>query len=168
MVPPLKTIIRDNVRKLLGLAQEASGVSEVMRLGFANGTAQRILDDTTQVGVDQLERLAAGLRVEPWQLCVPNLQPDHLPTLEPRSFRWPFRSIDPEVVTSLVGTVAAQVENGLVAVLATAGVSPKVQAQQQNVGLDKHGMRYFKPPALPSAEQPAEVAKPRGKAPLRT
>lgn len=122
----LKITIRDNVRRLLRLNEGDSGVASVMKLGFANGTAQRILDDDTEIGVDKLQLLATGLKVEPWQLCVPQLDPDRLPTIEPLSFRWPFRSIDPEAITGLVGTTATQVENGLLTALSTIGVSPRV------------------------------------------
>ena len=122
----LKKTIRNNVRRLLGLGEAESGVKSVMSLGFANGTAQRILDEETSIGVETLERLADGLKVQAWQLCVPDIDPARLPSLEPVAFRWPFRSIDPEVVTGLVGTTAAQVENGLLASLATIGVSPRV------------------------------------------
>jgi hypothetical protein len=125
MQPTLKIVIRDNVRRLLGLEPDDSGVALVMGLGFSNGTAQRILDDATKIGVDKVQRLAEALKVEPWQLCVPNLQPDRMPALEPLSFRWPFRRIDPEVITNLVGSSAQQVENGLLVSLGTLGISAK-------------------------------------------
>ena len=118
----LKIVVRDNVRRLLGLRPGESGVSQVMALGFANGTAQRILDGETSLGLDTLSKLAARLGVEPWQLCVPDLQTDRLPSLEPLPFRWPFARVDPRLVLNLVGTQAQAVEVGLLSALAAAGV----------------------------------------------
>lgn len=123
--PTLPATITANVRRLLKLPDDEPGVAKVMKLGFANGTAQRILDSETALGSDTLERLADGLGVHAWQLLVPDLDPEKLPKLEPLPFRWPFRQIDPEVVTGLVGTSAQNVENGLLATLATAGISPR-------------------------------------------
>jgi hypothetical protein len=124
MRPDIKLTIRDNVRRLLNLQDDAAGVKRLIDLGFPNGTAQRILGGTTSIGVDQLDLLADRLKVEPWQLCLPGLDPDRRPTLEPASFRWPFRRIDPDVITGLTGMAASQIENGLLASLATIGLSP--------------------------------------------
>lgn len=161
MAQNLKATIRDNVRRLLNLAPGDSGVTQVMALGFANGTAQRILDDKTMIRVNQIEALAARLRVQPWQLCVPGLDPDRLPDIEPRSFRWPFRTIAPEVITGLVGTAAAQVENGLLAVLATAGISPRgggaalMTLEEANaIASRSPGLPPAPAPALPSTRTP--------------
>ena len=155
--PSLKTTIRDNVRRLLGLNAGESGVSRVMALGFSNGTAQRILDSDTSIGVDVLERLADALKLAPWQLCVPDIESDRLPRLEPVSFRWPFRQIDPEVITGLVGSPAAQIENGLLVALGTLGIStrrasaPAPQSPEKNVAIDKTGARYVNFPPAPGA-----------------
>lgn len=128
VVSDLKTVLRDNVRRLLGLAEGESGVSRLIAAGLSNGNAQRVLKGETSVGLNVLAQLAAALNVEPWQLCVPDLQPDRLPSLEPASFTWPFRKIDPEVVTGLTGTPAMQIENGLLASLATLSISPRKRA----------------------------------------
>lgn len=125
MASDLKLVISGNVRSLLGLNEGESGVSRLIEKGISNGNAQRVLAGETSIGADLLTQLARALRVEPWQLCVPNLDPDRLPSLEPVAFRWPFRNIDPEVITGLVGTQAQGVENGLLAVLATVGISPR-------------------------------------------
>ncbi len=124
----LKITLRDNVRALLGLQPGESGVSRLIDLGIPNGNAQRVLGGTTSIGLDSLADLATALSVQPWQLCVPGLDPERLPVLVEPTFRWPFRRIDPEVVTNLVGTAAHNVENGLLSALATAGVSPRKQA----------------------------------------
>lgn len=128
MATDLKKVIRDNVRTLLALAPADKGIAALVQLGFSNGTAQRLMGGETSLGVELLQQLAERLKVEPWQLCVPGLNPEAMPRLEPLGFRWPFRRIDPETITSLVGTAAQNVENGLLAALATAGVQPKAGA----------------------------------------
>lgn len=125
MAENLKVVVRDNVRTLLGLKPRESGVQRLIDLGISNGNAQRVLKGETSIGIDLLAQLAKVLDVQPWQLCVRHLDPENLPTLHVPSTRWPFRKVDHDVVAGLVGTVAANVENGLLAALATAGVSPK-------------------------------------------
>jgi transcriptional regulator with XRE-family HTH domain len=118
----IKAVIRDNVRRLLGLDASDKGIAQLMRkTGFKNGTAQRVLQAETSIGVDLLTELARGLGVEPWQLLVRDLDPDNLPTLHPPSTRWPFRQVDQEAVASLSGSQAQAVEAGLLVALASAG-----------------------------------------------
>ena len=124
----LKSTVAKNVRALLGLGPDDRGATAALiKLGFSNGDATRILGAETSLGIDKMAKLAEALNVEPWMLFVPDLQPDRLPSLEQPSFRWPFRNVDPEAVTGLVGTAAANVEQGLMVALATAGVSPRKQ-----------------------------------------
>ena len=63
-----KTVLRDNVRRLLGLQAGESGVQRLIDKGFANGTAQRVLGGQTSVGVDVVEKLAAAFDVAPVRL----------------------------------------------------------------------------------------------------
>lgn len=126
MKKPLKKVVAENIRALLGIQEGARGAtSALLALGIANGDATRALKGETSIGLDKLAELAEKLKVQPWQLCVPDLDPNRLPSVEPMTFRWPFRQVDPEVVTGLVGTVARNVETGLLVALATAGVSPR-------------------------------------------
>lgn len=130
----LKLTIRANIRRLLHLTDGESGVAQVMKLGFSNGTAQSLLAGETSIGVDVLAKVAAALRVEPWQLCVPGLDPERMPSLEPQHFRWPFRQVDPDQLLGLVGTTAATVEVGLIALLAAAGAAAPVAPQRKRDG----------------------------------
>lgn len=139
MARHLKQIIADNVRALLRLEPGEKGLARLIKMGIQNGNAQRILSGEVSIGADMVELLAHKLRVEPWQLCVPNLDPARLPTIGAPSFRWPFQQIDPEVITSLVGTAAQSVENGLLVVLSTMSVSPR-----------KTGREILPPPAPPA------------------
>jgi hypothetical protein len=107
--PSIKEVIKTNVLALLKhqggafSARESSGVTRLKALGFPHGTAQRILDDTTAIGVNVLGELADKLKVEPWHLLVPGLDPAHLPTKgEPATVgRWPFHMLDEQAYFSL-------------------------------------------------------------------
>jgi hypothetical protein len=125
MAEDLKEVVRANVRALLGLKEREKGITRLKEKGIGQGTAQAVLDGSRELRIETITRLADGLHVQPWQLLVPNLDPERLPTLEPAAFRWPFRRIDPEVITGLVGTTAREVENGLLGLLAAMGVQPK-------------------------------------------
>jgi len=118
-------ILRDNVRRLLGLGDAESGVGKLVDLGIPNGTAQRVLGGETSVGLDKIDHVARVLKVEAWQLLSPGLDPERPPTLERLTFRWPFRNVDPEIITGLAGTAAQAVEQGLLVALATSGISPR-------------------------------------------
>lgn len=125
MPQDIKTVIRDNVRALLGLEEGVSWVQSLINKGVSNGNAQRVLGGVASVGIDTIAQVAAALKVKPWQLLVPGLDPDNLPSTDTQEFRWPFRRIDPDQVLGLVGSVAAAVETGLLVALASAGVSPR-------------------------------------------
>lgn len=99
MAIPVKQIVQENVRALLGLQADESGVAKLMKRGFANGTAQRILDAETSLGVDVLERLAKALEVEPWQLCAPKLGREA--KTAPQGEKWPFKEVAKETWAAL-------------------------------------------------------------------
>lgn len=118
-----KSILAANVRRLLGLSAGEAGVAKLMRLGFTNGNASRVLKGETSIGLDLLAAVAEAFKLEPWQLLTPGLDPENPPTLEQAEFRWPFRSIPFEAISGLVGTTAQDVERGLRIALETAGVA---------------------------------------------
>lgn len=120
----VKLVVRDNVRRLLGLAPGSSGVAELMRRsGLKNGSAQRVLAGETSIGLDLLADLARSFGLEPWQLLIEGLDPERLPQIHHPSSRWPFRQIDQDAVASLSGTQAQAVEIGLIAAMTTAGAA---------------------------------------------
>lgn len=95
----MKKILAENVAALLRHRDKMGpgarvGVSKVMKLGFANGTAQRILGAGTSIGLDLLQELASKLGVKPWQLLVPGLNPAALPGLTEDATAWPFPLVD--------------------------------------------------------------------------
>lgn len=96
----LKQIIRENVRALMAadkggpLKSNETGVTRLLQKGFANGTAQRILDDETSIGIDVIEALATAFGVQPWQLMTKGLNPGSPPALIDQPGAWPFEFID--------------------------------------------------------------------------
>jgi hypothetical protein len=88
----VKQVIQENVRNLLKLQPDESGVQKLIQKGFPNGSAQRILNSETQIGVDQLDKLAKAFKVEPWQLCAPNLGVS-TGQVKMTPDRWPFATI---------------------------------------------------------------------------
>jgi hypothetical protein len=80
--PDLKIVIKDNVRRLLGLRDGQSGVSMLIKMGINNGNSTRILEGETSFGLDLLEKLAEKLGVQPWQLCVSGVGPGKLPAIQ--------------------------------------------------------------------------------------
>jgi hypothetical protein len=73
MVSDLKKIVRANALQLIQkatgpLKPRESGVTRLVALGIANGTAQRILDDASDIQLETVERLAAALKVSPLRL----------------------------------------------------------------------------------------------------
>ena len=48
---------------------------------FGPGTATRIKEQKTSVGLDVIEQIAAAFQVEPWQLLVPGMSPSNPPVL---------------------------------------------------------------------------------------
>jgi hypothetical protein len=130
MEDDIKLVVRDNVRRLLGLADDESGVAKLMKKGLSNGNAQRILGGETSFGVDLLAKVAGAFGLQAWQLCVPGLDPEKRPVLHAPSARWPFRGVDQEAIASLVGLQAQMVEQGLLVALAAAGAPSRKQPTQ--------------------------------------
>lgn len=132
-------IVRANTRALLRLAEGESGVGRLVKAGIANGVAQRILA-AEGYNLQQLEKLAPALGVPVWMLLVEGLDPDDLPTLHQPSTRWPFRRVDQNVIAGLSGTLAGQVEAGLLSALATAGVSAAGSAAARPAAVSRAGL----------------------------
>ena len=54
-------------------------------IGAGPGTATRIKNQETSIGLDVIDRIAVEFKLEPWQLLVPNLDPTNPPVLAPLS-----------------------------------------------------------------------------------
>lgn len=60
------------------LSQEAVG----RRSGLPQRTVGRLKNGSTAASLTTLEAIAKGLGVEPWQLLIPDFDPDNLPALD--------------------------------------------------------------------------------------
>ena len=85
-----KTYLWKNICTLLRLTDPPiDAVQRLVKVG--RGTVQRIKEGETSVGLDVITQIAANLRVEPWQLLVPDLKADELPSLvHPAPDCWPY------------------------------------------------------------------------------
>jgi hypothetical protein len=111
-VSDLPAIVAANIKAVLEhrLGGPAR-VTDVIKLGIANGTAQRLLAGSTSVGLDLLERVAEKLGVQPWQLLLADLDPKALPVLGTPSDApaWPF-DFEPERFAALLPKEQGMVE----------------------------------------------------------
>lgn len=62
------------------------------RIGPASVT--RLKGQATSFGVEILDKLAAVFEVQPWQLLVPNLDPENLPNLGGSADQWPMPMVN--------------------------------------------------------------------------
>lgn len=82
-----KKIVKANVLRLLNhaaggqLPERESGVTRLKKLNITQGSAQRILDDESDLRLETLDQVAKGFRLAPWQLLVPNIDPNAPPEL---------------------------------------------------------------------------------------
>ena len=74
MPPDLKAVLRTNVLALLEavapLRNNETGVTRLTSLGVPLGTAQRVLEAKTSIGLEKLSQIATCLGVEPWRLLL--------------------------------------------------------------------------------------------------
>jgi transcriptional regulator with XRE-family HTH domain len=79
-----KRVLWENVSALM---QKHFGRENLTRLARETkcgpGTATRIKERETSVGIDVLEKIASAFNLQPWQLLVPGFDPSHPPTLKP-------------------------------------------------------------------------------------
>lgn len=107
----LPAIVAENLRALLRQRVGDDGVSSLIKLGVANGTATRLLKGQTSVGLDLLQDVAEKLSVEPWQLLIKGLDPAALPTIcgPATAPAWPF-DFEPERFDALLPKEQGMVE----------------------------------------------------------
>lgn len=80
----LRTVLADNVQRLLDYADERAlpwaGIRGLARAaGMSCGNIERILVGRTSIGLNIVEKLAAGCKRVPYQLLIPNLDPENPP-----------------------------------------------------------------------------------------
>jgi hypothetical protein len=118
----LRSIVARNVVALMARIVDtrenarhgSRGVSKLAWItGFSPGDAARILEGETSLGLQKLETLAHKLSVEPWQLCMPNLDVDALPSSRPSlslARAAPPLPYSPELVSRLAAVDTLQAE----------------------------------------------------------
>lgn len=78
----LKAVLWQNVKALMVARYGKENLTRLAtecRIG--PGTATRIKEQRTSVGLDVLEQIAGTFHVEPWQLLVPGMDPSNPPVL---------------------------------------------------------------------------------------
>lgn len=107
----IRTTLAENFEALRGKYRDRYRLPDIARAGGpANGTLGRILAKQAGATIDTLERLAEVYDCEPWQLLVPEMNPDKMPQL---GGGWPFANITPEQFATLPERVRVEVEERL-------------------------------------------------------
>lgn len=65
------------------------------------GTATRIKEQRTSVGIEILDNIAAEFHLQTWQLLVPAVDLENLPTLDATASGWPIAPNDLERLADL-------------------------------------------------------------------
>jgi hypothetical protein len=117
-----KNLVWENVCKLMGGSKPPSLDDVVTRTKVPRGNLQRIRDGNQRVAFENILKLAAAFKIEPWQLLFDGLDPNNPPDVNAAPERWPFKQIDRGTLLGLRGTQAAAVEAGILVAMASAGV----------------------------------------------
>lgn len=76
-------------KSVLALMQKHYGEENLTRLAreckIGPGTASRMKEGATSVGLDIVDKIAKHFHIESWELLVPNFDPANRPTLQPVS-----------------------------------------------------------------------------------
>lgn len=93
--------------------REKKGYARLISKGLPNGSAQRILDADTSVGIDVVAQVAEALGLKPWQLLVPGLNPADPPEAIPKSavVGWPIKTFTRERFAALTEFEKGMVEH---------------------------------------------------------
>lgn len=84
---PRLTLAR-NLRRLMDANPKLGTIEKIVAAGGGtNGTVGRMLQGETSARIDAVAQVARAFGLQPWQLLVPNLDPEHLPHLEMDSRR---------------------------------------------------------------------------------
>jgi hypothetical protein len=81
----IRSIVAENMAALMRARWHEENTNRLARdskMGAA--TIQRIKDQTADFRVEAIAKIAAALHVDPWQLLVPDLNPETMPRLDQR------------------------------------------------------------------------------------
>jgi len=136
----LDKLLSENLKRLFQKRGITSAIKAQDALGVARSTIDRVLNARGTARVETLEEIAEGLKMEAWQLLVPDLDPDNLPTLEypnrPASYAevlaqaeyadlWKINAID---MIRLVNDFAMSTATGRAQILRMAETSEKISS----------------------------------------
>lgn len=112
--PDSKAVLWTNISSLMKVKYGKENLTRMASdAAIGPGTAARIKEQKTSVGVDVLDTLSSLFKVEPWQLLVPHLDATQRKTLT----AWPFPAIDPAAVRDLppeaLGKIEAYIQSKL-------------------------------------------------------
>ena len=80
----LKRVLWENVSALMRKHYGGENLTRLAReTKCGPGTATRIKERETSVGIDVLTKIASAFQLQPWQLLVPGFDANHPPTLKP-------------------------------------------------------------------------------------
>ncbi|WP_342617193.1 helix-turn-helix transcriptional regulator [Rhodoferax sp. GW822-FHT02A01] len=98
----VKKVLWENIERLM---RHHYGKKNITKLAseseVGNGTIQRIEEQNTSVGVDNLEKIADALKVEIWQLLVPGIDPANLPSIGDSGGGWDLPMVNKNRYESL-------------------------------------------------------------------
>lgn len=77
----LRGVLAKNVQTVMEKVPALGSQPKLATKGIGQTTVGRIARAETAVNLDNLEELAAKIKVQPWQLLVPNLDPTKIPAL---------------------------------------------------------------------------------------
>jgi hypothetical protein len=114
----LKLVLWENVSALM---RSHYGKENLTRLAadakIGPGTASRIKQQETSVGLDTVDAIAKAFKLDPWQLLVPHMNAEHPPHLQTRTEDWPFESFRPAQLTQLPPDRLGKIEGYIESVL---------------------------------------------------
>lgn len=113
-----KTILWENVSRLM---HKRYGKDNLTKLAseakIGPGTSTRIKEQKTSVGTDILDQIAEVFGLQTWQLLVPNLDTEALPSLGGDSAGWPMHLVNKERYLSLSSEARVFVQGYLARVI---------------------------------------------------
>ena len=104
-----KLVLWNNVSALMKARYGKENLTRLAKdAGIGPGTASRIKEHETSVGIDVLDAIAKAFKVSAWQLLVPGLNVQALPRLA-ESGSWPIPGLDLDAMTRLPAEEKAKI-----------------------------------------------------------
>lgn len=79
-------VLRGNLSALMKANKELNSNPKVARkTGLSTSSVSRLLNGQVDATLETVEKLAQAFQLSAWQLLVPDIEPDNLPALQPRT-----------------------------------------------------------------------------------